>query len=100
MRRTTLIVHDIDASIRFYRDVMGFEVWLENRGTVSEGSLPSDAPRGAPSRFAIMKGRHPWVGMIGLLQYGDARPPPAPPTRLRPGDSVLSDRDHRARADP
>ena len=67
VRRTTLIVHDIDASIRFYRDVLGFELWLENRGQVTPESLPNTAAAGAPSRFAIMKGRHPWVGMVGLL---------------------------------
>ncbi len=89
VRRATLIVHDIDASIRFYRDVLGFELWLDNRGTVGPDSLPSAARHGAPSRFVIMKGRHPWVGMIGLLQYGAARPLPRPPRRLAPGDAVL-----------
>ena len=89
VRRTTLIVHDIDASIAFYRDVLGFELWLDNRGQVSADSLPVRAPVGAPSRFAIMKGRHPWVGMVGLLQYGEARPLPEPPQYLEPGDSVL-----------
>jgi pimeloyl-ACP methyl ester carboxylesterase/catechol 2,3-dioxygenase-like lactoylglutathione lyase family enzyme len=89
VRRTTLIVHDIDASIRFYRDVLGFELWLENRGKVSPSSLPSEAPVGAPSRFAIMKGRHPWIGMVGLLQYGEPRPLPPPPKTLRPRDAVL-----------
>jgi pimeloyl-ACP methyl ester carboxylesterase len=89
VRRTTLIVHDIDASIRFYRDVLGFELWLENRGKVTPSSLPSEAPVGAPSRFAIMKGRHPWIGMVGLLQYGEPRPAPPPPKALRPRDAVL-----------
>jgi pimeloyl-ACP methyl ester carboxylesterase/catechol 2,3-dioxygenase-like lactoylglutathione lyase family enzyme len=89
VRRTTLIVRDIDASIRFYRDVLGFELWLENRGTVSSSSLPTTAPLGAPSRFAIMKGRHPWVGMVGLLQYGEPQPPPVLPRTLVPGDAVL-----------
>lgn len=88
VRRTTLIVNDIDASVRFYRDVLGFEVWLENRGKVSADSLPSDAPVGAPSRFVIMKGRHPWIGMVGLLQYGAPRAAPTP-SRLQPGDAVL-----------
>lgn len=89
VRRTTLIVHDIDASIRFYRDVLGFELWLENRGQVSASSLPTDAAVGAPSRFAIMKGRHPWVGMVGLLQYGESQPAPSVPRKLAAGDSVL-----------
>jgi pimeloyl-ACP methyl ester carboxylesterase/catechol 2,3-dioxygenase-like lactoylglutathione lyase family enzyme len=89
VRRTTLIVHDLDASIRFYRDVLGYTVWLRNEGKVSAESLPSAAPVGAPSRFAIMKGRHPWLGMVGLLQYGDARPLPGPPAKLVPGDAIL-----------
>ena len=89
VRRTTLIVHDIDASIRFYRDVLGFEVWLENRGKVGPSSLPADVPPGSPSRFVIMKGRHPWVGMVGLLQYGEPRPLPGRPATLHPGDTVL-----------
>jgi pimeloyl-ACP methyl ester carboxylesterase len=89
VRRTTLIVHDIDASIRFYRDVLGFELWLENRGQVTPESLPNTAAAGAPSRFAIMKGRHPWVGMVGLLQYGEARTLPQLPRKLVPGDAVL-----------
>ena len=89
VRRSTLIVHDADASIRFYRDILGFSVWLENRGTVTPKSLPSDAPIGAPSRFVIMKGKHPWVGMIGLLQYGDVQKLDAGPAKLAPGDVVL-----------
>ena len=94
VRRTTLIVHDMDAAVRFYRDVLGFEVWLENTGKVGKSSLPSSARPGAASRFVIMKGRHPWVGMIGLLQYGAARPAPGLqprtlPRQLRPGDAVL-----------
>ena len=89
VRRTTLIVGDIDASIRFYRDVLGFELWLENRGKVSPSSLPSGLPVGSPSRFAIMKGRHPWVGMVGLLQYGAASAAKPPPARVVPGDTVL-----------
>lgn len=89
VRRTTLIVHDVEASIRFYRDVLGFEIWYDNRGRVSENSLPNDAPIGAPSRFVIMKGRHPWIGMVGLLQYGEPRSTPTTPSRLQPGDTVL-----------
>lgn len=89
VRRTTLIVADIEASIRFYRDVLGFELWLDNRSKVSAGSLPSGQPVGAPSRFVIMKGRHPWIGMVGLLQYGESRAAQAPPETLQPGATVL-----------
>lgn len=89
VRRTTLVVNDIEASIRFYRDVLGFELWMDNRGKVSASSLPADVPAGSPTRTVVMRGRHPWVGMLGLLQYGPAKPLPAPPAALRPGDAVL-----------
>ncbi len=89
VRRTTLLVHDIDASIAFYRDLLGFTLWYESSGTRSAQSLPYDEPVGAASRFVIMKGRDPWIGMVGLLQYGEPRQPPAPPERLEPGDVVL-----------
>jgi pimeloyl-ACP methyl ester carboxylesterase/catechol 2,3-dioxygenase-like lactoylglutathione lyase family enzyme len=89
VRRTTLIVHDLDASLRFYREVLGFELWLENRGKVTANSLPVDEPLGADSRFAVMRGTHPWVGMVGLLQYGAAKPLPDPARAVRPGNVVL-----------
>ena len=91
MRRATLIVRDAERAIAFYRDVLGFSVWLEQRGTVSENSLPVDVPAGSPSRFVIMKGRDPYVGMVGLLQYGEAQPAPSDTDarRIRAGDTVL-----------
>lgn len=89
LRRATLIVHDIDRSIEFYSQILDFEVWLDLPGTVTERSLPSSAKLGDPSRFVIMKGKHPWIGMIGLLQYGPSQPVPAPPAKLTPSDVVL-----------
>lgn len=89
VRRTTLVVHDVEASVRFYRDVLGFRVWLDNRGSVNRNSLPVDLLEGSPSRFVIMRGQHPWVGMIGLLQYGAARSAPPPRKFVVPGDAVL-----------
>lgn len=89
VRRTTLVVHDIDASIEFYRDILDFEVWLDRPGRVDDRSLPSSAGRGEPSRFVIMKGPHPWIGMIGLLQYGETRPLPSVRERVQPGDAIL-----------
>lgn len=89
LRRATLIVADAEASIRFYRDILGMTVYLDNPGTVTPQSLPSHAPAGSPSRFVIMQGKHPWLGMIGLLQYGEASTPRDPNARLEPGDTVL-----------
>ena len=88
VRRTTLVVHDMEASLRFYRDVLGFTVWLDSRSKTTADSLPMGVPIGSPSHLVIMKGRHPWIGMIGLLQYGAAQPLPAVPTQLHAGDAI------------
>lgn len=87
LRRATLLVHDIDRSVAFYRDVLGFTVWVNNTGK-SGGDLPIVDPVGTPSRFVVMKGRDPWLGMIGLLQYGDKKKAPQKET-IGAGDVVL-----------
>ena len=92
VRRTTLIVADIERSVRFYRDVLGFTRWYYHEGTVRDGSLPAaGAEVGDPSVFAIMKGRDPWIGMIGLLQKGNAQVLEVDPAgfAVRPGDTIL-----------
>lgn len=89
MRRTTLLVHDLDASIAFYRRI-GFEKWYEGAdGTANGQGLPVEGVRiGDPTKFVIMKGKDPYIGMIGLLQYGPRQAPPGPPV-LRRGDAIL-----------
>ena len=92
VRRTTLLVHDIDASMRFYRDYLGFSLWYQGEpGTVTGEGLPvTDAAVGEPTRFVIMKGSDPYVGMVGLLQYGHAKPlPDIAAATLNAGDAIL-----------
>ncbi len=91
VRRTTLIVADIEKSIAFYRDTLGYSLWYYHAGTVTEGSLPADAEPGDPSVFAIMKGRHPWIGMVGLLQKGQPKDVSVTATgfSVSPGDTIL-----------
>lgn len=89
LRRATLVVHDIDASIAFYES-LGFTQWYVGvGGTVSGEGLPVEGARpGDPSQLVIMKGRHPYIGMIGLLQYGHKRALPES-GRLRAGDAIM-----------
>lgn len=87
LRRATLLVYDIDKSVAFYHDAIGLSVWLENKGK-SGGDLPTGDPVGTPSHFVIMKGRDPWLGMVGLLQYGDRKVAPKK-DMIGPGDAVL-----------
>lgn len=88
LRRATLLTHDIEASMAFY-EIIGFEKWYVGQpGTIAEDGLPVEGTRpGDSSRFVIMKGHHPYVGMIGLLQYGEATE--AGPPGLRHGDAIM-----------
>ena len=88
-RRTTLLVHDLDRSVDFY-STLGFEKWYEgSNGTVNGQGLPVvDAKIGDPTKLVIMKGKDPYIGMIGLLQYGPKRSLPKV-GEMRAGDSIL-----------
>ena len=70
-RRATLFVRDLEASVAFYADVIGYSVYHRR-----EFVTPVDAPFPVgeagtlrPGKFVIMKGSHPLMGMIGLLWY-------------------------------
>ncbi len=75
-RRTTLVVDDIDASLRFYRDALGMRVIYDNvirtprdAGTDTEAELSR--------RLVFLRANDTYVGVIGLLQYTKpVKPPP------------------------
>jgi catechol 2,3-dioxygenase-like lactoylglutathione lyase family enzyme len=75
IRRTTIVVRDIDRSIAFYRDALGLRLGWDRETTLGD-AIPL-AP-GAKGRFATVMGEDETIGMIGLLQVVDP-PLPAPP---------------------
>jgi catechol 2,3-dioxygenase-like lactoylglutathione lyase family enzyme len=89
IRRLSLIVRDIDASLKLYRDVLGLKVNYDTVVEMSGVALPAGEP-GAKARLVLLNGNDPWVGWIGMLQWLD---PPLPlvehPTRLGIGGHVL-----------
>jgi hypothetical protein len=65
LRRTTLIVRDIEASLKLYRDGLGMEVIYDqeiNRPNSSED-------REQRLRLIFLKASHDYVGVIGLIDY-------------------------------
>jgi catechol 2,3-dioxygenase-like lactoylglutathione lyase family enzyme len=90
IRRLTILVRDIEASLRLYRDVMGLRVNYDAEITVSGVALPAGVP-GNKTRLVLLNGNDPWIGWIGLMQYTDPPlPDPGPyPKRLGPGGHVL-----------
>ena len=90
VRRTTLIVRNIDVSVSFYQDIMGMEMWYDQTMTVGGQVLPAGVP-GAKVRVAILKGADSAVGMFGLMSFLDPpiETPPLPKRPLRIGDAVF-----------
>ncbi len=90
LKRTTLIVQDVEVSVRFYRDVLGLEEWYDGQIVLSGRGLAAGAA-GDRTRLVIMKARDPVIGMIGLLQWVEpSMPRPAGERqRLGIGDVVF-----------
>jgi len=84
LKRTTLIVRDVEASVRFYRDVLGLEEWYDGQIVLSGRGLAAGAA-GDRTRLVIMKARDPVIGMIGLLQWLEPSLPAPPGARQRLG---------------
>lgn len=90
LKRTTLIVRDAEASLRFYRDLLGFTVWYDDEVVLSGRGLAAGGA-GDRTRLVIMKAKDPVIGMLGLLQWVEP-PLPAPAAvreRLGIGDVVF-----------
>lgn len=89
LRRVSLIVDDIDESLKLYRDVLEFEVNYDAEVTMSGVALPAGEP-GARARLVLISSNDSWVGWIGLLQWID---PPLErnhaPERMGIGDAIL-----------
>jgi len=89
LRRTSLIVSDIDESLKLYRDILGFQVNYDAEVTMSGVALPAGEP-GAKARLVLVSTNDPWVGWIGLLQWLDPKLDiPKPRTRMGIGDALL-----------
>ena len=90
VRRLTILVRDVDASLKLYRDVIGLKVNYDAVIPVSGVALPAGVP-GNKTRLVLLNGNDAWVGWIGLMQYTD--PPlsdPGPyPLRLPRGGHVI-----------
>lgn len=79
LRRTTLLVSDVNASRAFY-EAVGFRVWLDWRGEQDPNDPTALPLTGNPreSRIVIVAGHDDYTGMIGLLEFDD---PPLDPNR-------------------
>jgi catechol 2,3-dioxygenase-like lactoylglutathione lyase family enzyme len=77
VKRTTLVVRDIDRSRAFYRDVLGFKVWFDREFLFTGKGFPG-TKKGDKSHLIICEALDPDIGKIGLLQYTDPKMPDVP----------------------
>lgn len=75
--RSTFIVADIDAAIRFYGEVFGWHVAYDNVLEV-DYRFPPAAADGAPCRLVIFRGEDPEIGGIGFMKYLHHQMPAGP----------------------
>jgi catechol 2,3-dioxygenase-like lactoylglutathione lyase family enzyme len=90
LRRTTLVVEDIENSLAFYRDALGLEVIYDNLiRTPRDAGTDEEADRSL--RLVFLRSNDDYVGIIGLLQYRKpARPAPdQAPSPFSTGSIVL-----------
>jgi catechol 2,3-dioxygenase-like lactoylglutathione lyase family enzyme len=89
VRRTTIIVRDIEKSLALYQDVIGLEVNYDTTVTTSGVALPAGEP-GATARLVLLNANDPWIGWIGLMEWIEPEIPAGDyPRRMGPGDVVI-----------
>ncbi len=68
LRRTTLIVSDIENSLKFYRDALGMKVIYDN-WIRTPRSAKTDAEAEVSRRLVFVRANDDLIGIVGLLQY-------------------------------
>jgi catechol 2,3-dioxygenase-like lactoylglutathione lyase family enzyme len=68
IKRTTLIVRDVERAADWYQSVFGMTRWLDTPFTLSGIGLAA-GNKGDQTHLVIMKCVDPTIGMIGLLQW-------------------------------
>ena len=90
VKRTTLMVRDMSASLRWYQDVFGMTVWMDTEVELSGVGMAA-GNAGDKTHLVILQCEDPKIGMIGLLQWVDP-PMPAPgeiPTTVTYGNPTF-----------
>lgn len=67
LRRTTLVVQDIERSLEFYRDALGMAVIYDNLILSPNDASLEEAERA--SRLVLLRANDDFIGVVGLLQY-------------------------------
>jgi catechol 2,3-dioxygenase-like lactoylglutathione lyase family enzyme len=89
IKRTTVVVQDIDRARAFYRDVLGMKVWFDREYVMSGEGMPG-SKRGDRTHLVIMEAQDARIGKIGLLEFKEPRrPDPTPRDAIGPGSVIF-----------
>lgn len=89
MMRASIIVRDLDASLRLYRDILGLRPRVE-RGLDGEAVNLIMGTQGKSLRIAILQSGDLVFANVGLFEYvGNGEPPPKIVSEVRTGDVAL-----------
>jgi catechol 2,3-dioxygenase-like lactoylglutathione lyase family enzyme len=91
VKRTTIVVADIERSLSFYRDLLGMDVFYDGRignpGATDVTATPCEA-----LRMVVLQAQSSEVGMIGLMEIQQPCLPLAATEwdkRLKTGEAIL-----------
>ena len=90
LRRTTLVVDDIDISLQFYRDAIGMAVIYDNI-IIDPRNATTIEESTRWRRLVFLRAINSYVGVLGLLQYMKPAQPKSPHVEkpLQNGSVVL-----------
>lgn len=92
LRRTTLVVKDIETSLALYRDALGMTVEYDQEITSPGLSMRYGADGRNRSRLVLLSANDDFIGMLGIWQFLDqTEKDKAPPDAadFTPGEIVL-----------
>lgn len=89
VRRTTLVVRDIEASLPLYRDALGLKVIYDEK--IGAGKDKAGKATPATIRLVLLRANDDFIGAIGLMQRLNPLTPPASPIfqKAQVGDAIL-----------
>jgi catechol 2,3-dioxygenase-like lactoylglutathione lyase family enzyme len=88
LRRTTLVVRDIDKSLPLYRDGLGLNVIYDQM--IGGGKNEDGSEKPPTIRLVLLRANDTFIGVLGLMQRLDVKDTPEPRfERAMPGDPIL-----------
>jgi hypothetical protein len=89
LRRTTLVVRDIERSLPLYRDGLGLKVIYDQ--LIGGGPQPDGRTLPPTVRLVLLRANDDFIGVLGLMQRLNLEQAPTPPEfrRAGPGGLIL-----------